>query len=198
MTEQSPETRVAITEVDDVIEAAANAHAVEAETLSVEELQDVARQLDIPTSLVVPAIAKVRKRRADVLAADVERAQRAAARLRYIAAGAALLVLMVVVAMVSARADVRSAWSRAEKHRAQVLNVRERQRATKAQWADVADSPRKHAELTGAENRVRVEQKNYDAAAVAYNDAASGPLAHLVVVLGDYPESVSLSSEMQW
>ena len=194
----SEETRIAITDVDDVIEAAAKAHAVERETLSVEEIEDVARQLEIPAELVAPAIAVVRKQRRDQLAADAAAAAAAATRLKIIGGVAAGLAAIVLVWGLAARSSVRTAWSRVEKHRAQVLNVRDRQRATAVQWDGVADSPRKSAELTGAENRVRVEQKNYDAAAVEYNDTASGLMARVVVAWGDYPESVPLSSEVKW
>ncbi len=192
------DARIAIADVDDVIEAAAQAHAVERETLSVEEVQDVARQLQIPAELVAPAIAVVRKRRRDQLAADAAAAAATAMRLKVLGGVAAALAAIVLAWGLAARSSVRAAWSRVEKHRAQVLNVRDRQRATKVQWEGVADSPRRSAELTGAENRVRVEQKNYDAAAVEYNDTASGVMARLVVTWGDYPESVPLSSEVQW
>lgn len=194
----SEDGRIAIDDVDDVIEAAAKAHAVERETLSVEEVLDVARQLQLPGELVVPAIARVRKQRRERLAADAERATQAAKRLQVIAGIAATVVLALVAWGASARAHVRDAWSRVEKHRVEVVDVRDRQRATKARWAEVADSPRKHAELSGAENRVRVEHHSYDAAAVAYNDVASGLMAELVVEWSDYPESVPLSSQVQW
>ena len=186
--------KVAYEDVDEVIAAAARAKDREASFLSVEELQEVAAELDIPARLLGPAIEEVRRRRELELAR--ERADAAAAmRRRKIAlyGGAALAVVLVVWGLV-ARASVRDAMLDAEKQRSQVVNVMDRQVATRAQWADAPDSPDKRAELSGAENRVRVERQRYDEIATEYRRRASSLGGRVVVWLGGYPPELPLSS----
>ena len=55
--------KVAYADVQDVIEAAARFKNEATEHLSVEELQEIAGELDIPAELVTPAIEEVRRRR---------------------------------------------------------------------------------------------------------------------------------------
>jgi hypothetical protein len=188
---------VAYADVDDVIEAAARAKEQRVDALSVEELQEVAAELDIPADLVEPAIEQVRRRRAEQLAADEAEAAAAARRRKYIGAGLCGAVVLLLGWGLLARSDLRDAQLQVERRRAQVINVLDRQVATERQWNDAPDSPDKHAELSGAENRVRVERKRYDEAVSEYQRHVTSLAGRVVATLGDYPEQLPMSSEIQ-
>jgi hypothetical protein len=117
---------------------------------------------------------------------------------RGFAIGGAALGAIFVVMFFNTRADVRDAKLAAERQWAQVINVADRQKATVAQWANAADSADRQAELSGAENRLRIERARYDELATEYRRHASGLSGWLVTMLGNYPDSLPLSSEHQW
>ncbi len=81
---------------------------------------------------------------------------------------------------------------------AQVLNVRERQAATLQQWLEAPASPDRDAEISGAENRVRIERARYDEAASAFNAASAGPWGGLCAAVYGLPHAVRLSDEEHW
>lgn len=198
-TEPTADTKVRYEDVDDVIAAAAKAKNEEEELLSVEELEEVAAELDIPQHLIAPAVETVRQRREAELAAERARAERAKRlRLGLLVVGGVLAVIVLVVG-VSTYTGLRDARLAAERQRAQVINVLERQKATAAQWAGAAESTDKHAELSGAENRVRVERARYDELATEYRRRAGGLFGWLVTSFTGYPDTLPLSSEQpQW
>lgn len=188
--------RVPYEDVDDVIEAAVKAHDATVDTLSVEELEQVATELDIPAALVAPAVVAVRERRAELLAAELEADRVAARRIRIAAIAATVLVVLGTMWCLIVRTRVRGAWLQVQRQRAQVVNVMQRQTQTRAQWAAAPDSANKHAELSGAQNRVRVERKRYDDAVAEYRAHSSSLAGRLVTTLGDYPDEVPMSSEV--
>lgn len=198
-TEPTETAKVRYEDVDDVIAAAAKAKNAEEDLLSVEELEQVADELDIPKHLVAPAIETVRKRREAELAAERAKAERAR-RLRLGAlVGGAALAAIVLIASFTTYGGLRDAKLAAERQRAQVINVIERQQATRAQWASAADSADKQAELSGAENRVRVERARYDELATEYRRRAGGVFGSLVRSLTGLPDTLPLSSEQhEW
>lgn len=188
------DTKVAYEDVDDVIEAAARAKDQEASFLSVEELQEVAAEIDIPARLLGPAIEQVRKRRELDIARERAAAELAQRRRRLGSYAAAALGVVLLVWGLAARASLRDAMLEAEQQRSQVVNVIDRQLATRAQWADAPDSPAKSAELSGAENRVRLERQRYDEIATEYRRRATSLGGRAVVWLGGYPAELPLSS----
>jgi hypothetical protein len=199
MTTDAVSERIDHEDVDDVIAAAARARDAEVETLSVEELEGIAVELDIPPQLVAPAVQEVRRRRAARLAAERAQAERAARLRRVASLVAAAVVAVLLVVGLWTWVGLRDAWLEAERQRSQVINVLERRAETRGQWADTADSPDKHAELSGAENRVRVERKRYDERVTEYHRQASGPLARVVAAIAGYPPELPLSSEVdEW
>lgn len=195
MSETTPKVRYE--DVDDVIEAAAKAKNEAAELLSVEELKEVAAELDIPPDLIEPAVETMRRRREAELAAERARADRAK-RIRLGAiVGGGLLGVIVLVSTITTYTGLRDAKLAVDGRRAQVINVVERQQATIAQWASATASPDKHAELSGAENRVRIERARYDEAVMEYRRHAGGLFGWLVTSLTSYPDTLPLSSEQQ-
>lgn len=195
MTAGNAGDKVAFQDVEEVIAAAARANEERLEQVSVEEVQDIAAQLDIPTDLVAPAIEEVRRRRETQLAEERAREARTK-RLRLGAAvGGSLLVVVIAIWLLTARAALEDAKLAVDRQKAQVINVVERQRATVHQWAGAADSPDKQAELSGAENRVRIERARYDELVTVYRGHAGG----LAGTIWGYPSSLPLSSEIeQW
>jgi hypothetical protein len=197
MTSETKPARIAYEDVDDVIEAAAKAKEAAVETLSVEELQEVAADLDIPRELVGPAIEQVRRRRQQALAAEQAAAKVAAERRRIATWAAAFVAVLAMGAGLWASSTIGAAHRAVQQQRAQVVNVLDRQVATERQWSTAAASSDKQAELSGAENRVRLERKRYDQKVTAYREAIDGPIASVVRWIGGYPADMPLSSEVQ-
>ena len=177
-------------DVDDIIGVAAELQAVDAERLSVEELGEVARDLDIPEEYVGPAVAELRRRRAAALVAAAARRRR---RLAWIAGALAVTALLGIFSLVDCGA-VSDAHHTVLRQRAQVVNVMDRQRATRATFAAASGEPAA-AELAGAENRVRIARRDYDAAATAYNQRVDGFPGALWAHLRGWPDRAPLSSE---
>ncbi len=187
--------KIAFKDVEDVIAAAARANDERQDQVSVEELQEMAAELDIPADLVGPAIETVRKRREIQLASERDRAARNKRRWRGAAIAAGVTTVILIVWLATSRGALLDAKLAVDLQRAQVINVLERQRATVKQWATAPDSPDKQAELSGAENRVRIERARYDQLVTSYRQEAGG----LASWLFGYPDSLPLSSELgQW
>lgn len=121
------------------------------------------------------------------------------ARMRQIAAaaGIALLVLLALAAG-NTHGELRDLHAEVERTRSQVENVRERQVATVTRLAAAEPSVGREAELSGAENRVRIERGRYDEAAAAYNAAAGSPWAFLCASATGLPTRAPLSNEAHW
>ena len=188
--------RVAYQDIEDVIAAAARAKREAEDQVSVEELQEIAGELDIPAHLVAPAVEEVRRRREAALAAERAAAARARKRARVLQIGGAIVAVVLVAWGWSSYAALRDAKLAVERQRSQVVNVVERHRATRAQWDGAADSSDKHAELSGAENRVRVERARYDELVIAYRREAGGLGGRVVAAIAGYPSTLPLSSEL--
>lgn len=178
--------------LDEIIEIAAQMAESKPERLSAEELRRIAAELDIPEADLGRAIDELKRRRAALLAAEAKAAA-TRRRIGLIAAGVlgALLLALLVV-----QAGVRAAWHEVEGRRAQLINVMERQTATVAQWQDAPPGPDRAAELSGAENRVRIERKRYDDAATRYNVKVDGLLGGLARATFGLHARAPLSNEV--
>jgi hypothetical protein len=179
-------------DVDDIIGVASELQELERDRLSVEDLRAVARDLDIPEHLLQPAIAELDRRRQATLAAEAERRRRRQ-RVQWVSAGVAAVI---AVWALSGNARLGALGVEVDRARAQWVSVQERQVATEKQWRGQPDSPGRMAELSGAENRVRVERKRYDEAASAYNEAAAGFPSSLWRNLFGHPERRPLSDAL--
>lgn len=112
---------------------------------------------------------------------------------------ATLSVLMLLVgAAASTHGELRTAYAEVTRARAQVENVRERQVAVTRRLAGTGDSAEREAELSGAENRVRIERARYDVAAAAYNAVVGSPWSGLCARLFGLPARAPLSNEAHW
>lgn len=184
-----PPREVDYEDVDDVIGIAAELQDLERDRLSVEDLQEVARDLEIPERHVRPAIEELERRRKEALAA----AENKARRRRVVLIAAVAVVAILVIWAIVGDARLGGLETEATRARAQLINVVERQRATVRQWQGQPDGPEKMAELSGAENRVRIERKRYDDAASAYNEAATSFPGSVWRGLFGRPEALPLS-----
>lgn len=179
-------------DVDDIIGIAAEMQDLARDRMSVEDLVAVGNDLAIPEHYLKPAIAELARRRAALLAEEARQAKR---RRTLWLVGAALLVAIAIWALVGQSALGALAAEVAAK-RAQVVNVIERQRATIAQWKDEPSSERKAAELSGADNRVRIERQRYDAAASAYNARVAAFPSGLWAAIFGHADHLPLSDEL--
>jgi hypothetical protein len=188
---------VHVEDVDDVIGLAAQMKNAAADRLTVDDLKEVGRELEIEERFVERAVQALEERRRQ---AELEARRRAERRRKQALVGVAVLgVLVAIVAggTLSARASLREALSDVERRRAQVVNVIERQARVESRYRDAPPSPERDAELAGAENRVRIERARYDEAAARYNAAAGGPFARLAGAVSRVPARVPLSNEVK-
>lgn len=183
---------IAYDDVDDIIGIASEMQNLDADRLSVEDLREVAADLEVPEQYLGPAITELRRRREAALAAEAEKRKRR--RIIGVVIGA-VVVLIVVWALGSQRglasdlADVQAA-------RAQVENVVSLRQRKIAEWGAKADSPERSAELAGADNRVAIERRKYDEAARRYNARAAGFPTSLWAAVFGMPSAVPLSNEV--
>jgi hypothetical protein len=194
-TQNDATSEVKFADIEDVIAAAAKAKNEEAQRLSVEELEEMAVELDIPKHLIAPAVEEVRRRREAELAAERAKVARTQRMRRAFTIGGGVLGVLVLVLSGSTYSALSDAKLAADRQRAQVINVIDRQRATIQQWASAPESSDKQAELSGAENRVRIERARYDQLATEYRRHAGGRFGWLVTSLTSYPSTLPLSSE---
>ncbi len=195
---------VHIDDVDDVIGIAAELRQRQAELLTVEELEEVARELDIEPQYVQRAVSELAARRARVRVAEAEAARvgaaTAARRKRWLAYALAVVACVAVVVLggaYGAASTMRAELAEVQRTRAQVRTVVERQAAVEARWRDAPDGVERNAELSGAENRVAIERRRYDEAATRYNSAGGGFFAALAASWFELPEQVPLSSDVE-
>ncbi len=184
-------------DLDDVIELATRRAARRDDTLSMDEVKRIAAELDISEAEVEAAAAELRRRRqAERAAEGAERVQAVARRSTALRAAAAVgVVLALLVAWTPL--SLGGKYTLVEQQRSAVANAIERQAAVQARYAGRDADRDADAELSGAENRVRIAEGHYDAAATAYNRAAGG-LSGLFAGLFDYPDAVPLSADIDW
>lgn len=115
-------------------------------------------------------------------------------------AGAIALTLVALMGLagVNTHAKLRDLHAQVERARAQVANVRERQEAVVTRFASAEASVGREAELSGAENRVRIERARYDEAAAVYNAAVGSAWGAACAAVTGLPERAPLSNEAHW
>jgi len=192
-------------DVDDVIGLAAELRAREAGELTLADLEEVGRELDIEERYVRQAVAALDAKRREAARAEEQAQERRRERARLLArlaagVAAAALVLGLGAWLVggSVERELRVHHADVEAKRAQVVNVLERKAAAERQWRDAPASPGRDAELSGAENRVRIERKRYDEAAARYNAARGGSFTSFWARRAELPERVPMSNEVRW
>jgi hypothetical protein len=184
--------RIDYEDVDQVIGLAAEmAHADEGR-LSVSDLEDIARQLDIPDRYVRPAVRALEKRRKARAALERRRDRRR--RVAGAVLGASLVVLGVL--MMLAHQDFVGRLADVERQKAQVRSVLDRREEVHERYYGKELDPSREAELAGADNRVRIEMRRYDEAASAYNARVGSFPGSFWSVFLDVPGRLPLSSEV--
>ncbi len=198
---QPAEPRIAYEDVDELIHTATRLMQKDAapDTLTVEDLRQIGRELDIPAEYVDRARDVLEARRQEEARArqEAER-QRVArhARLRRWAVGVAVGVGVLGLATVPVSNGLRGSLAEVTRQRAQVHNVVERRTRVQERHASSTPGPERDAQLSGADNRVSVEQRRYDELATRYNASASSFPTSWVVRLTGLPTSVPLSTEV--
>ena len=193
------EPTVPAEDVDDVIGAAEAIKRSEEDQLSLAELMAVGRELDLDERHVERAVEKLATDRKEQQARQLLLAARRRKLLAWVGGALLALVLLVSVVTLAARSTLTGSLAAVEQKRAQVHSVVERQARVKALYAGRAATSESDAELLGAENRVRIEQRRYDEAAARYNADAKGLGAGLARALFGLPEAVPMSNEVaQW
>jgi hypothetical protein len=197
---------VAFDDVDDLIHTATRLMQKDTapETLTTDDLKRIGQELDIPARYIDQAMEVLEQRRREQERARLE-AERARQARRALVRKVALVSTGVTVALagvlglwgVSARNGLNTSLQEVTRQRVQVHTALERRQQTQERYATSTPGPERDAQLSGADNRVGVEQRRYNEAATAYNASASAFPRSLVVRLSGMPASVPLSSEMQ-
>lgn len=200
-----PEQPIAVEDVDDLIHTATRLMQKDAapDTLTADDVRQIGKELDIPAEYIDQALVKLEERRREEARAKQEAERQRQARrerLRRWALGAAVGIAVggAVLGMVSIsiRNGLQSSLAEVTRQRAQVHNVVERRARVQERYATSAPGPERDAQLSGADNRVSVEQRRYDEAATRYNTSASAFPASWVVGFSGLPSSVPLSTEI--
>lgn len=189
---RTPPRPLAYDDVDDVIGIASEMQATDADHLSVEELREVASELDVPDRYVAPAIEELARRRAVKLAEEAQRIKRRRVLIAAILGALGVLVIWALLGQASLSGDLAAV----ESARAQVDNVVSLRKKRVAEWGERPDSRERTAELSGADNRVAVERRRYDAAAQAYNASVRSFPASLWAALFGLPSEVPPSDRI--
>lgn len=196
-TQTATAQKVHVEDVDDVIGVAARLKDADADTLTVEELEEVAAELDIEPEYVSRAVEALRQRRAQAQKQLQQQKQR---RKAIMAAIIALVVAILGGLGVTAAVGQGGLHQRANEvsqRRAQVVNVLERQQGVERRLKGQEMTPDREAEIIGAENRVRVEARRYDQAATEYNNYTRSLPGRVGAKVTDLPDKMPLSTEIQ-
>lgn len=171
----------------------------DAERLTVEELEEVAGDLDIEPQYVAQAVETLRQRRARAQAREAaRRARRRKIALGVGIAAAAVAVILGLMAMIG-RSGLSERLAAIRAQHAQVVNVMERQQQVEVRLTGQPQTPDREAELLGSENRVRVEIKRYNQVASAYNEHASSIAGAVALAIFDLPARVPMAHEVsEW
>ena len=179
------------TDISEIIEMASMRLAEDQDRLTEAQVDEIAAELGIPREYVDDAQAALQaQRRAE--AAEEVKERKFRKELTWVAIGAVILCGLAAVFGYNGLSDAQAL---VERQHAQLINVTERQVATKARLAEQPHSNSKAAELAGAENRVRIERTRYDEYATSYNQRSSSFPTGLWRALFGFPTSAPLSSE---
>lgn len=195
---------IATEDVDDVIGIALENQQEDASRIAVDDVEDIAQQLDIPGQYVREAVDELADRkeaeRREQEAARNKR-QRAIARLRKAALllvlGVAAVAMLGAVATTQTQSSLAPKWAEVQRRRSQVTSVLERQRNVQARVANRPDDIQRQDALAGAENRVAIERRRYDQAAATYNASASGFPQRVLCRFVDVPCHAPLADEVR-
>jgi hypothetical protein len=183
---------VAYDDVDDIIGIASEMQNLDADRLSVEDLREVASDLEVPEQYLGPAIVELKRRREALLAAEAEKRKRR----KIIGFTLGGVVVLVVIWALGSQRSLASELADVQAARAQVENVVTLRKRKIAEWGPKADSPERAAELAGADNRVAIERRKYDEAARRYNAKAGGFPTGLWAAVFGMPSQVPTSDAM--
>ena len=102
------------------------------------------------------------------------------------------------IAFTQSSSELATKWAEVERCRSQLVNVHERQHELQTRLANAEPGPARDTELEGAENRVRVERRNYDEAASAYNAAVGTWWSRAVAKVKGQPTRAEPSTAEGW
>lgn len=189
-----PPREVDYADVDDVIGLAAEMQDLDRDRLSVEDLESVAAEVDIPANYVRPAVEELRRRRAALLEAEAKKLRRR----RTIWLTAAGVALALVVWAVAGQASLSGKRADVEAQAAQVRNVLDYRARVLATWERAPESRERTAAMAGADTRVNRERQRYDEAVRAYNAAAGAFPGSLWAGLFGLPAALDTSDRVAW
>lgn len=187
---------VAHDDVDDVVEIATRMMVEDEGKMSLEEVQAVGEELDIPAEYIARAQTQLVEKRAKQ---KQELEAEAASRRTLVTmstVGVAALAFIIMVWIGATASSLGSLHAQVVSTQAQVQNVTERKESVVELYKDRPTSPDKDAELVGAENRIRVETKRYSEAASAYNAKVRGFPGNIARTFKGLPSEVPASPEL--
>lgn len=195
------EPRIAYEDVNELISTATRLMQKDAapDTLTVEDLRKIGEELDIPAEYVDRARSALEERRQREAEARQDAERRARARRAALKRGAWMAAVVggvLVLGAVPVRNGLHESLAEVTRQHAQVHNVVERRARVQERYATSTPGPERDAQLSGADNRVSVEQRRYDELATHYNASAAAFPTSLLVRLTGLPASVPLSNEV--
>jgi len=165
------------TEVGAIIARAAELKQASEDQLTPEQVREVAAELGIEGAFVDAAVNDLRRRQEQKHKDDEARLVAAKARRKKMLTGVVVFDLVLVAVGGVAYGAANDAVATLSAAEATVNGAVVRQKETEALFLAKKGEREADAELAGAQNRIAIAKKAYDAAAVAYN--ARSPLARL-------------------
>lgn len=195
--EASSKEVIPIDDVDDIIGIASELAEQDDQALTLAEVEEVAEELDVPEEFVEEAVEELKIRREAAAILEKARTEKTRRVKKQVLIAAVLIVAASLLLAISGQANLKAKLALVEQAQSQIENVVARQDAVIEQWGERTNSSERDAELSGAENRVRIEQRRYDEAAAEYNASAGSLFGRLWSGIFGLPGQVPLSNEFE-
>ena len=183
-------------DVDDIIGIAEQLKERDTETLTVDDMVEIAGELDIEVEYVEKAIHHLKHQRL----AEQEKEKQAQIRWqKYKKLGAVALAVafaLFLLGGIVTQSSLSSKFSEVKTLESKVVSALERQKKILERYGTRSDVDADGA-IDGAENRVRLAKRHYDEAVGTYNKSANRIWAKVWAGFLAYPSRISFSSAIE-
>ena len=174
------DVNVAQEDVDDIVEIAMHMMIEDDDKLSLEEVEAIGEELDIPAEYIAKAQKQLERDRKAALKAEREAEMAADAKKRIVTLILAAIGMLGAGWVTIVVTSISGAYARVEAAERKVENVIERKAEIEKLYDGKPESADKQAELVGAQNRIRVETGRKADAVAEYGNVARGPVSSMI------------------
>lgn len=188
--------KIDVNDLDDIIAIAEQLQGEEEpERLSFEEVQAIAKELDISTEAVQKAFLVLEEGRVKQAQEEQKQQERKALRNKRITQACLVAMICILLSFLFSYNTLTHQSTEVELHISYVQTALDRQAVIQKRYGTLEPTLDSNAELDGAENRVRVAQRRYDKAVNDYNRSSLSILHRVWIVFLGFPQRYPLSGE---